>query len=67
MPKNTLRVETEMPTRNQFTKINTTLTFTVDSKELPNLEVLGKSVEAAMATIEEAIKKSYEVVPERVG
>ena len=65
MPKMGLRESFEMETRNKYTKVNCELSITIDGRELPAMGVVGEALEAAAKQIEDAVKKSYEVVPPR--
>lgn len=67
MPKSTIKQELELKTRNDYTKVNCEVTITVDGRELPSLEVLGKSLESGIELIQTSITDSYKAVPERVG
>ena len=67
MPQMGMRESFEMPTRNAYTKVNCEVGLKVDGRELPNMAVLGEALEQAIEMIQEHVKKSYEVVPERHG
>lgn len=64
--KNVLRQAFELETRNKYTKVNAEIAIVVEGRELPNLEVLGRSMEAAIALVQEKVTESYRLVPERV-
>ncbi len=65
MPKIGLRESFEMETRNKYTKVECELAITIDGRELPGMAVVGEALEQAVKLIEDAVKKSYEVVPPR--
>lgn len=67
MPVTGIRHSFDLATRNAYTKVSAELGLKLDGKELPNMAVLGEAVEKAVEMIQEHIKKSYEVVPERHG
>lgn len=67
MPQIGLRHTFEMPTRNNYTKVNAEIGLKLDGRELPNTAVLGEALDKAVEMIEEHIKQSYKVVPERHG
>lgn len=66
MPKSHVTRELEMTTRNAYDKINAVVSITVDGRELPNLEVLGGSLDKAIEMIQNTITESYKIVPPRV-
>jgi len=65
LPKMGLRESFEMETRNKYTKVNCELSISIDGRELPSMAVVGEALEQAGKMIEDAVKKSYEVVPPR--
>lgn len=67
MPAMGIRHEGEIQTRDRFTKVTVEIGIKLNGKELPNMAVVGESLEEVVALIEAKIKKSYEVVPERVA
>jgi len=60
-----LRESFEMETRNKYTKVNCEMAISVDGRELPAMGVVGEALEQCIKLMEEAVKKSYEVVPPR--
>lgn len=66
MPKSALKQSFELTTRNPFTKVNCEIGITVDGRELPSLEILGKAFEAAIMYMQEQVTDAYKIVPERV-
>jgi hypothetical protein len=67
MPQIGLRESFKMETRNRYTTVDCEVGMKLDGKELPNMAILGEALEKAIEMIQEDIKKSYEVVPERDG
>lgn len=67
MPRNTIKQEEKINTRNKWTQVDAALVFEIDGKELPSLSVLGSAVEEAFMLIQKRIEESYKVVPERVN
>lgn len=65
MPKSGLRQEFELSTRSQYTKVDCEMSLSVNGKELPNLEVLGRVFEECLALVQTRVTESYKVVPER--
>jgi hypothetical protein len=65
MPKMSLNETFEMETRNKYTKVECVLAISINGRELPNMSVVGEALEKAIELIEDAVKKSYEVVPPR--
>jgi hypothetical protein len=66
MPKTAIKHEFPLKTRSDFTKVDCEVTLTVNGNELPNLDVLGKALEVAIAGVQAHVTESYKVVPERV-
>ena len=66
MPKTGIRQNFELTTRDRFTKVECEIGLTVNGRELPNMEVLGKALEAGIQLIQDSITESYLKVPERV-
>jgi len=66
MPKSALTQEFRLTTRNDLTHVECVINITIDGRELPNLEVMGKALEDAVATVKNTVKESYVKVPERV-
>jgi hypothetical protein len=66
MPKTGIRQNFDLQTRDRYTKVECEIGLSVNGRELPNMEVLGKALEAGIAVIQESIANSYKVVPERV-
>jgi hypothetical protein len=66
MPKTGIRQTFELTTRDRFTKVECEIGLTVNGRELPNMEVLGKALEAGIQLIQDSITESYLKVPERV-
>jgi hypothetical protein len=66
MPKSALTQEFRLTTRNDMTHVECVITVAIDGRELPNLEVMGKALEAATEQIKTTVKESYVKVPERV-
>lgn len=66
MPKSALKQTFELTTRNAFTKVEAEIGITVNGRELPSMEILGKAFEAGILHIQEQITEAYKVVPERV-
>jgi hypothetical protein len=66
MPKMGMRETFEMQTRDRYTKVECELGVTIDGKELPAMGVVGEALEKCVTIIQEHVKQSYEVVPERV-
>jgi hypothetical protein len=66
MPKSALKQSFDLTTRNAFTKVQCEIGMTVDGRELPSLEILGKAFEAAIIHMQGEVTKAYEVVPERI-
>jgi hypothetical protein len=66
MPKTTVTLETQLGTRNEFTKIDSVITIQVDGRELPTAATLGSALEAAKELIQKVITESYVKIPERV-
>jgi hypothetical protein len=66
MPKIGLKSNTELQTRNAYTKVGCEISVIVDGKELPSMGVVGEALEKAIELFQNEIKKSYEVVPVRV-
>ena len=66
MPKSALKQTIELTTRNPFTKVECEIGMTVNGRELPSLEILGKAFESAIIHMQEQITDAYKVVPERV-
>jgi len=66
MPKNALNQSFDLTTRNAFTKVECEVNMTINGRELPSMEVLGKAFEAAILTLQEKVTEAYKVVPERV-
>jgi hypothetical protein len=66
MPKISLKQNTQVRTRNDYTKVDTEFTVMVDGRELPSMSVIGSALEKAIEVFEAEVKKSYEVVPVRV-
>jgi hypothetical protein len=66
MPKTGLKQSFNLTTRNQYTKINAEIGFTVEGNELPNMAVLGNALEKAIALIQKDVTESYVRVPERI-
>ena len=48
MPKSALKQSFDLTTRNAFTKVQCEIGMTVDGRELPSLEILGKAFEDAI-------------------
>lgn len=67
MPKTSITNEFKLDTRNQFTSVDCIITLTVDGRELPAMNIVGKAVEDAVLKIRESVKESYAVVPPRVS
>lgn len=65
MPATKVSHEWKMKTRDNYTEVDTTLTIVVDGKELPNMGVLGGTLDELVEILQERIKESYKVVPER--
>lgn len=65
MPKNAVKMAFDLNTRNEYTKVEAEIGFTVDGKELPTLGVLGEALEAAVTLIKEKVAESYKI-PVRV-
>jgi hypothetical protein len=65
MPEVGLRQKVELETRNRYTKVDCEFGMKLNGRELPNMAVLGEALEKAAEMIQEHIKQSYEVVPER--
>jgi hypothetical protein len=66
MAKFNLGEEFEMQTRDRYTKVKANLHIELDGRELPAMAIVGEALQQAKELIEAAVKKSYEVVPERV-
>jgi hypothetical protein len=66
MPKTGIRQSFELTTRDRYTKVDCEIGLTVNGRELPNMEVLGKALDAAAELVQQKITESYKVVPERV-
>lgn len=66
MPKNAVKQTLDLTTRNAFTKVECEIGMTVNGRELPSMEILGKAFEAGILKIQEIITESYKVVPERI-
>lgn len=66
MPKNALNQSFDLTTRNAFTKVECEIAMTINGRELPSMEVLGKAFEIGILAIQDAVTESYKVVPERV-
>lgn len=66
MPKSSVKQAFDLTTRNAFTKVQCEIGMTVDGRELPSLEILGKAFESAILHLQDQITESYKVVPERV-
>ena len=66
MPQTTIRQELELPTRNQYTRINAEISLKIDGREIPNMAVLGEALDAAVVLVSEKIQQSYQTVPARV-
>ena len=66
MPKTGIRQTFELTTRDRFTKVECEVGLTVNGRELPNMEVLGKALEAGIQLIQDSITESYLKVPERI-
>ena len=66
MPKSALKQTFDLTTRNAFTKVECEIGMTVNGRELPSLEILGKAFEAAILHMQEQVTDAYKVVPERV-
>lgn len=67
MPKNRIVQETQIETRNSFSKVDTILVLEMNGKELPTLAIMGAALEEAVTLIQTRIKESYAVVPPRVS
>jgi hypothetical protein len=55
-----------METRSKYTKVSCEVGLSVDGRELPSMEVLGKALEEATELIQQRVTESYQVVPARV-
>jgi len=66
MPKLGISETFDMQTRDRYTKVECEITVKIDGKELPTLGVVGEAVEKCITTVQEHVKRSYEVIPERV-
>jgi hypothetical protein len=66
MPKNALKQSFDLTTRNAFTKVECEIGMTINGRELPSMEVLGKAFETGILAIQNAVTEAYKVVPERV-
>jgi hypothetical protein len=67
MPKLAVNQEWELRTRNDFVKCDAIITVTVEGKELPTMQTLGRATELAAMLIQEEVTKSFKVVPENVS
>lgn len=65
MPKHSVKTELPLTTRG-YTKANAEISITIDGHEVPSTAVLGAALDQAVDIIQQAIVKSYEVVPARV-
>jgi hypothetical protein len=63
MPTTGLRQEFDLSTRNEYTKVKAEVGFKVEGRELPNMDVLGAALEAAIELIKNSIRESYKVPP----
>lgn len=66
MAKQQLSQEFKLDTRSEFTQVDCVITVSIDGRELPSLNIMGNAVDAAIATVREAVKESYAQVPARV-
>jgi len=66
MPTNSLKQSFDLTTRNAFTKVECEIAMSINGRELPSMEVLGKAFETGILAIQNAVTESYKVVPERV-
>jgi len=60
-----LRQTFDLQTRSVYTKVSCEIGITVDGKELPSLEVLGRALEKAIFEVQSTVTESYQEVPER--
>lgn len=65
MPGTNVSHEFELTTRDRYTKVETVLSITVNGKELPNMAVIGGTLDELVQILQERITESYKVVPER--
>ena len=67
MPGTKVSHEFEMPTRDRYTKVETIVSISVNGKELPNMGILGGTLDEIVQFLSQRIAESYQKVPERPG
>jgi hypothetical protein len=65
MAKTAMKQTFDLELKDKWTKANCEVTLAVDGKTVPNAEIMGRALEAAVALIQERIAASYTEVPPR--
>lgn len=65
MAKTSFKKDFELTLKNEYTKVECSVSLTVDGKSLPTMATLGDAMEQAIAVIQQLVTESYNVVPAR--
>lgn len=65
MAKTSFKKDFELTLKNEYTKVECSVSLTVDGKSLPTMATMGDAMEQAIAVIQQLVTESYNVVPAR--